>query len=598
MQTILTRALFCLVLLVAHTGRAGVRAELDRSEASLGDTVTLSVRVEGSADGEPQLPPLPDFDVGSRSQSSQIQLVNGSLFRGTTYSYGLSPRREGTLTVGPIAVTLDGRRELTQPLSLRVAKPSATTPGSDFFVTAETTTTTPFVGEQVVYVLKLYARGSASCPTLAWPDIPGLVAESLDTQRRYETTVGGKGYVVLETRRAYFAERAGTLVLPGASLTCDIEAPEPARRRRSVFDDPFFGGRRHTVSKTLRADEVSLAVRPLPPSPPDFSGLVGTVSVQAEMSRSAAATGESVALALTVSGDANLAVAPEPTVVGLAGMKSYDERPGFEVKRDGDRVEGTRRFTKALVPAHPGSYTLRASLRVFDPAAQAYVVVESPRLALVVDGTPLAGALPPTLASPSPPAASTNPAARPSSTAGAGSTAPDTQAPLVASVTTLTAGPLARAPSRSALAWALVLPALSGWALTKARRWRGSAGTDAAARDAWRTLDREARALVGASTSAAASSAAVARLLRRAGQLADPEHRLAADARELEAGLARAGCALEVQRAGGRLLEQCEALSYGAQGTGARVADLGTEVQSFVAVLEACHRERASRSGR
>jgi hypothetical protein len=76
-----TTALIALLvaLLWAGGAMAGVRASFDRPTVYEGDTVTLTIEVDGAKPGgEPDLSPLAQaFDVLGTSTGSQISIING-----------------------------------------------------------------------------------------------------------------------------------------------------------------------------------------------------------------------------------------------------------------------------------------------------------------------------------------------------------------------------------------------------------------------------------------------------------------------------------------------------------------------------------------
>ncbi len=386
----MSRAVVLLVTLVSSPAFAGsARATLDRGRASLDDELTLTIQVVGSAD-TPELPSSmnTDFEVQSSGQANQVSIINGRMSSSTRYTFTLVPKHAGTLSVPAIPVVVDGTRMATEPLQVLVAAASSKPGqgGDEIYLTAELTPASgprqsAFVGEQLVYTLKVWARVDASCPSLKLPDFPNAVSYDLGERRQYRTHVDGEDFSVVEVRKAVFADKAGVLDIAPVRLQCTIE-----RNRRG--GDEFgriFGS--NGVRKVVRSNAARMSIEALPPPPADFSGLVGDVAVSTALSKTEARAGDSVTLSLAVRGDAEMTAAPEPRVQFLNSVKVYDDKPTLRYDGSGAALIGERVFQKALVAQSAGDIRLPApSLTYFDPKRRAYAKAESQSLTLRIVG--------------------------------------------------------------------------------------------------------------------------------------------------------------------------------------------------------------------
>lgn len=99
-----------------------VQAVADRDRIGAGESLQLQLRVDGSPDGEPELASLQkDWEILSRSQSSQMQIINSSFSRSIVYSLTLMPKSKGSLTIP--AVCFD--QDCSLPLTIEVAENSS-----------------------------------------------------------------------------------------------------------------------------------------------------------------------------------------------------------------------------------------------------------------------------------------------------------------------------------------------------------------------------------------------------------------------------------------------------------------------------------------
>lgn len=105
--------------LVAAAEEPGLKVEVNRQQLYMGESFILKVTVSGDAVGvEPDLSQLKECTIrplGSHDISNySFVFVNGRMLRqgfsGRMYHYEVVPLKAGTLTVGPVAVALDGRR--------------------------------------------------------------------------------------------------------------------------------------------------------------------------------------------------------------------------------------------------------------------------------------------------------------------------------------------------------------------------------------------------------------------------------------------------------------------------------------------------------
>jgi hypothetical protein len=375
------------VLVTASASAAGVTARLDRPETDLEEPVLLSIVVEGGNGGEPRLPELSAFEVHSRGQGSQVQIINGHVSSSVTYSYELQPRRAGTFTIGPATVDIGGQSFQTQPLVVRVLGRGgqARQGGDEAYITASVSSTEAYVSEQLVYTFRFFRRVRVAGARAALPDFDGFTAEALGDQTERNVVERGQTYLVSEIKKAIFPQQAGRLVIPTTSLT--VEMPVTGRRGRGDDFDPFndFFGRARTTTRTLRAAPIEINVRPLPPAPPGFAGLVGNFNFQAKLAKSTLKVGESTTLEIVLRGRGNLRTAAEPALPSMPAFKVYDDKAESELHAEGDAIVGRKVYRRALVPTTAGDYEIPAlPLVSFDPARGSYVTSTTEPIAVHV----------------------------------------------------------------------------------------------------------------------------------------------------------------------------------------------------------------------
>ncbi len=361
-----------------------ISVTVNRTEVTIEDQILLVIRVEGASGADPELPTLDGFRVTPAGQETQMSFVNGRSTSSVSYRFLLTPQRTGTFEVGVATVVVDGETHASKPFQIRVLEASERPQEErDLFVTARVSTTTPWVGQQVIHTWRFYRRVQVTDARLEPPAFDGFLVEELGELREYQATVGGRQYLVSELRRALFPQEAGKLAITPSQLTVEAVLQSQGRGSRSLFDD--FFSQRSTERRVLRGPTLELEVRPLPPAPPGFSGLVGEFDIGAELSRRDLKVGESATFKVTVAGRGNAMLIGEPALPPLSEFKVYDDRPSSSLDRSGNELSGSKVFSKALVPLAAGELVIPAlALTYFDPESEDYRTARTSPISLRV----------------------------------------------------------------------------------------------------------------------------------------------------------------------------------------------------------------------
>src|SRR5688572_12654344 len=104
-------ALFCLGIVT--TPAATVTATIDRPTIQMGETVTLSIAVEGANVAQPTLPAIPNFQVVGRGSSFSFDTTRGAQ---QTFTYQLAPAQPGDYTIPALQFNIGGQLTTTQPI--------------------------------------------------------------------------------------------------------------------------------------------------------------------------------------------------------------------------------------------------------------------------------------------------------------------------------------------------------------------------------------------------------------------------------------------------------------------------------------------------
>jgi hypothetical protein len=345
-----------LVLLWIGTAVAvTVQAVADRERIGSGESLQLQLRVDGSPDGEPDLAPLQkDWDILSRSQSSQMQIVNSSFSRSTVYSLTLMPKRQGSLTIPSVCFAKD----CSLPLSIEVLQSSAVSnpAGEQLLLETDINPQKIVMQGQLLLKVRLLRRVDLLNGQLSEPVPSGVEAQvkKLGDDRSYELRRNGLLYQVIERDYAIFPQESGQLRIPPLQFDGTIASGN------SRFDAFTRQGQRvRRTSQPLRVE-----VTPLPEDLGRRPWLPATnVELQDDWQQQPPklVVGEPATRTLRLIANGLPAVQLPELKPGVpAGFKSYPDQPSREDQVVSSGIKGTLVLKTALVPTRSGRFNLPA----------------------------------------------------------------------------------------------------------------------------------------------------------------------------------------------------------------------------------------------
>ncbi|MDY6970788.1 MAG: BatD family protein [Thermodesulfobacteriota bacterium] len=365
-----------------------VTLKLDRQEATLVDSIRLTVSVSGSRETNmrPVIDGLKSFRVTPGGTSSRFEIINGQMKAGIDYSYLLQPKETGKFEIGPARLTFEGKTSVSNTETLTIVEPIKSS-GADrgpIFLNATIGATDVYVEEQAAYTLRLYFRVRIGDVSLNLPDTEGLTFKKLGKEVQYQGIHNGQSYHILEVRYAIIPSREGEFVIRPAQMNLTVF--QAGRRSPwSPFDDPFFSS--SGVARTLASEPVELKVLQLPREgrPADFSGMVGTFELDSTLAPAEIKTGESATLTVHLRGRGNVNRMPDLKIPELGQIKVYSDQPVLKVTEDEKGMTGSKTMKWALVPEAEGQYEIpRLSISFFDTKKRRYRTIKTRTLSLSV----------------------------------------------------------------------------------------------------------------------------------------------------------------------------------------------------------------------
>ncbi len=350
-MVILLRAILLLSLATPAAALGAVSADVDRTTVAEGETLVLRVRAEGDAPGVPNFAPLDkDFEILSRSQSSQTRIINWKKEEWREWTVVLAPRRTGALTIPAIRVG----GEQTRPIAVQVTQAPTAAAGDDrpVFLEVETDRARVHVQSQVLLTVRVWHRQPLD-GNLTEPEIEDAVIEQLGEQGSYETVRGGTRYTVVERRYAVFPQRSGSLEIPPLTLTGTLQ---PGNRLLNMHPFGPQGGRTVRIRSEIRKVEVL----PRPDDWPATEPWLPAADLRLEENWSPAPpefrVGEPVTRSIRIEarGLASSQL-PDLAVEWPDGARVYPDAPGGGDVKGRDGITGTRTLSSAVIPTTGGT---------------------------------------------------------------------------------------------------------------------------------------------------------------------------------------------------------------------------------------------------
>ena len=327
-----------------------VTASVDRDSVRENESFTYTLRAEGAVRGDPNLQRLSqDFEILNRSRTSRIQIVNGQASQVAEWVVELMPRAAGHFTLPPIE--LGGARSNAVEVEVQPALAGGAARG-DIFIEVEAEPSSVYAQSELVYTLRIFRAVSAGRATLTPPEVTGgeAIVEPLGDDREYQTTRGGRNYVVRERSFAIFPQVSGLYTV------------EPV-----TFETVVLAASGFSRVQRVRSDAVQFRAEP-PVAPPDAYPNAGwlpahSLKLTESWSEDPSHLTVGVPLTRTVKIEAEgLLETQLPELEPPAGdaLKQYADQPELErhATPRGLEVSRTERF--AVIGQSPGQVELPA----------------------------------------------------------------------------------------------------------------------------------------------------------------------------------------------------------------------------------------------
>lgn len=401
------RRLLTVLLALVPLGSFGqavtARWALDSNTAATGQSLTLTLEIQGTDQFSPPTLTVPGVDItftgGGPQNSSSTVSINGSttttVEKAWAGTWGLTASRAGRYHLDPPRLSAGGSALHLPALDWTVSDAPSS---AKFFLWQEIVPQTAVVGVEVNYRLVWYIGESVKDPHFALPilDDPNVVPvdssfadpATSDFQIQHngrtlgltksQAVVGGKTYTTLTLTFRVKTLKPGTVDLSGTAVSFSgVVGTQPSQ--------DFFGNEtQDPVYSQLQAKAapLRLTIRDIPTAgrPHPFSGLVGNLKLSWEGGQGPYHVGEPIQLKLKLDGVLNKPNLDLDQMVAQA-LSSQD----FQVDGNSSLEDPPNQRSFLFRARHPGTLSIPPlTLNFYDPERRQFGQTASQPLSFTI----------------------------------------------------------------------------------------------------------------------------------------------------------------------------------------------------------------------
>ena len=398
---------------------SSVTAVLSNSDAQVGETVQLEIKVSGAQSANvPQEISIDGLEIHQTGTSRNFEMHNFDVKSSVTYNYTILPQRAGRFKIPSQTIRVGSESLHTPELALNVAGGSNNAPGAPrssqsvigtnkaAFAELIIAKKEAYVGEMIPAVIRLAFDARARGRLQEGPELSGqgFTTQKLQQPNESRELIGGRTYQVYTFKTAISPARAGKFEIGPVQAKAVVVLPRRpsaprTNRPRSPFDlfnlddpfsDPFFadpfGSMGERTELTVRSESVTLDVKPLPPNaPPGFSGAIGNFTMTVDAKPKNVQAGDPITVTAAISGRGNFDRMSGPVLTDDRGWHKYP--PSSKFKQDDDiGISGEKTFETVIAPNEKKTTLPPLTFAYFDPIKENYVTLRSDAIPIEVEG--------------------------------------------------------------------------------------------------------------------------------------------------------------------------------------------------------------------
>ncbi|HOV25166.1 MAG TPA: BatD family protein [Pseudobacteroides sp.] len=356
------------------------RLDADSIKMSRGESTNLVLSIIDAQSAEiDSIQGIENFDVVSQNTSVSTQIINGDTTIERSINYTIMPKKTGKFTLCG-NVRYNGSVYQTNVLEIEVVEGNniQDEEARDIFVKTVLSDNEIYLGQKVVLTYELYSRYNIeNFGILDKTDINGFIKKEIsdDKLKAEYVYINGKKYVKYEAKQMYLSPvKAGTYTIPSFKFQANVSTGN------------FFSSSRPVYMQT-DAKEINVKQLPENNKPANFSGIVGSLNVEAKYSKQEIDLKESLALNVTLSGNCSLDSVKKIINNTIPGFSVYETEKNVEESIVDNKYNARKEFEIILVPERNGDIKIEpVYIPFFNPKSGNYEKAEIPGTTIRVNG--------------------------------------------------------------------------------------------------------------------------------------------------------------------------------------------------------------------
>ena len=368
--------------------------------------VVYQLNADGSGFVSPNFGQLKRLSGPSKSSNSSVQIINGNYQQSysQTFTFVVTAYKEGSFTIAPASVKVDGKTIVSNSLTIKVEKRTSNTTNSqqnsstggsqsgvlqddDVYLKTIISKTNPYLGEQIIVTYRIYTKVPISNLNLEKaPSFQGFWFKNLsegNTKLKQSTQViNGEEYIVADiSKYALFPQKSGKITIEPTNMQCVAQLRVEGNRQKSrdpfddFFNDPFFNRNVKNVQVLLETDPLTVNVKTLPQKgkPESFKGAVGRFSFSSTLDNDSINANDAVSISLKLMGTGNLELVNTPLIDFPTDFETYDPKVNNNIQTGVNGISGSKKIEYLAIARNHGDFVIKPiEFSYFNPSDKKY----------------------------------------------------------------------------------------------------------------------------------------------------------------------------------------------------------------------------------
>ena len=378
------------------TAETSISASLSESVTDVDHPVQLEIKIENARITRPPTVSASGLSINFAGTSSRTQILNFQASSSTTFTYVVTPTKEGDFEIPSIEVSAGGKVYRTSSLILKVVHENnnngadrSTNSDNPYFAELVVPKESAYVGEQIPIELRFYFNQRMQYQPYPQGQYPLIDGEGFVTKKYPEPTekqleANGRVYHVVVYKTGLTGVKPGKLELQSATQSFLISTPF-GMRNAPGFIDPTEAFQQQVVD--VKTNGASIDIKPLPIAgrPANFSGTVGDFTLATSAQPTKGRTGDPISMKVEIKGLGNFDRIEQPALTNTEGWRTYQPSEDLQALDDLG-LSAVKTFNFPLVATKPVNSLPTVEFSYFDPNAEKYVTLKSSPINIEIDG--------------------------------------------------------------------------------------------------------------------------------------------------------------------------------------------------------------------